>query len=451
MEADNERRKRKKTEKGKRKRSDRKAVALKGQKRIYVTMTGVFLLVMVIFCALNLLHKDQAFSEKENRVLSQRPQVTFGNISNGRFMEQYESYRADQMTGRNLWVQVKTFADSVGGKKEENGIFNGKDSYLLEDIAVPDEENLKENLEAMQNFRSAYGEVPMHVILVPNAANILKNKLPMLAVTADQSKLIEGVHAKLGAEFDWIDAQKALKAQKDLAIYYRTDHHWTTLGAYEVFKAAKEQLGLAEKEEIPMKAYGVSNTFNGTLSAVSGYQTGYKEAIYIYLPEGENVPQIVVNYVEEQKKTASLYDSEKLGERDQYAVFLGGNHAVVDIKSTLEGGERLLVIKDSYANCFIPFLAPYYREIVVVDPRYYTGDLDQIMVEKKIDRVLFLYSGNTFFEDRVLSGVLNTAGDIMENMENDSESGEGNSAESGEENSSESGGEDAGNQEESKE
>lgn len=409
MEAENKK-KRKNAERRKGRSARRKAALPKGRKRIYAGMAGVFLLTMAFFFALNLLHKDQSFSEKENRALSQRPQFSFANVANGRFMERYESYRADQMPGRNLWVQVKTFADSFAGKKEENGVFNGRDSYLLEDIAVPDEENLKENLEAMKQFRDAYPDVAMHMLLVPNAANILKNKLPYLAVTADQSKMMEEVHASLGAEFDWIDAQKVLRANRDSAVYYRTDHHWTSLGAYEVFKAAKDQLGLGEKEEIPMRAYGVSNTFNGTLSAVSGYQQGYKEAIYIYLPEGENVPQIVVNYVEEQKKTASLYDSGKLSERDQYAVFLGGNHAVVDIKSTLEAGERLLVIKDSYANCFLPFLAPYYREIVAVDPRYYTGDLDQIMTEKKIDRVLFLYNGNTFFQDKMLSGVLNTTG-----------------------------------------
>lgn len=422
MGRDNKRRRGKKAEQGREKRAPRRAAAPKGRKRIYAVLAGVFLLVLVCVCALNLLHRDQEFSDKENRVLSQRPKLTFANIANGRFMEQYEDYRADQVAGRNFWVQAKTFVDSAAGKKEENGVFKGRDSYLLEDIVVPDEENLKENLEAMQNFRQAYAKVPMHMILVPNAANILKSKLPLLAVTADQSKMIEDVHTALGGDYDWIDAQKILKGQKDSAIYYRTDHHWTTLGAYEVFKASKDQLGLADQAEIPMRAYGVSNTFNGTLSAVSGYETGYKEPIYIYLPEGENVPQIVVNYVEEQKKTASLYDSEKLGERDQYAVFLGGNHAVVDIKSTLEQGERLLVIKDSYANCFIPFLAPYYKEIVVVDPRYYTGDLDQIMVEKKIDRVLFLYSGNTFFADKMLSGVLNTAGDVeKENSADDAD------------------------------
>ncbi len=189
-------------------------------------------------------------------------------------------------------------------------------------------------------------------------------------------------------------------------IYYRTDHHWTTLGAYYAFQDAREKLGLTNMEEIKMKPYGASNHFTGTLSAMSGYQTGYKEAIFIYLPDGDTNVRWVVNYVEEQKKSASLYDSASLNGEDQYNVFMGGNHAIVDIKTTRSDGGRLLVIKDSYANCFIPFLVPYYREVVVVDPRYYYGDLDQLMADNKIDSVLFLYNANSFFEDRMLYGIL---------------------------------------------
>ena len=138
---------------------------------------------------------------------------------------------------------------------------------------------------------------------------------------------------------------------------------------------------------------------------MSGYETGYKEPVYIYLPEGD-APQVVVNYVEEQKKTASLYDSSMLEGRDKYGVFLGGNHPLIDIKTTADSTRRLLIFKDSYANCFIPFLTPYFREILVVDPRYYTGNLEELMEQNRLTDVLFLYNGNTFFQDRMLSGVL---------------------------------------------
>lgn len=377
-----------------------------GSKRIFLVVGLLFFILLSGFTLVNFFSKDKTYSEKENRMLAQKPQVTIESIADGRYMKQYEEYRSDQFAGRNVWVQIKTLADSFLGKKEENGVFNGKNAYLLEDIKEPDEADLKDNLQAMKEFRQKYSDIKMHVMLVPNAANILKKKLPAFAVTADQSALINQVRSELGAEFSWIDAEKTMKKHADEEIYYRTDHHWTSLGAYYAFQDAAEALGITEEQQIPMKAYGVSNNFNGTLSAVSGYQTGYKEAMHVYLPEGENTPQIVVNYVEEQKKSASLYDSSKLKEKDKYAMFLGGNHPLVEIKSDTERTDRLLVIKDSYANCFIPFLAPYYREIVVADPRYYSGDMEKLMEENKITSVLFLYNANTFFEDRMLSGVL---------------------------------------------
>lgn len=413
--ADNKKSKEQKREKRYERRNNRKALKHavleqlpKGSGRVYLTVGLLFFVLLFSFAAVNLLGRDKKYSENENRMLAQRPDAVLGNIADGRFMKQYEEYQSDQFVGRSFWVQLKTLADSFSGKTEENGIFNGKNAYLLEDIAEPDKEDLQDNLEAMKGFQQKYSNIKMHVMLVPNAANILKRNLPAFAVTADQSALMNQVRAELGAEFNWIDVEKTMINHADEDIYYRTDNHWTTLGAYYAFQDGAEALGITEEQQIPMKAYGVSNNFNGTLSAMSGYQTGYKEAMHIYLPEGENTPQIVVNYVGEQKKSASLYDSSRLKEKDKYAMFLGGNHPVVEIKSDTERADRLLVIKDSYANCFIPFLAPYYREILVVDPRYYTGDMEKLMEENKITSVLFLYNANTFFKDRMISGVLPT-------------------------------------------
>ena len=377
-----------------------------GKKQIQAVCAFLFLGVLILSCGVNLMHKDRQMSEKEMRMLAQKPEISLSGIASGRFMEQYEEYVSDQFAGRDTWVRIKTFADSVAGRTKEGGVFKGKDHYLMEDVAVADESDLKENLDAMKNFKERYPDIQMHMMLVPNAANVMEDKLPAFAVTASQSRQISRVKAELGDSYDWIDAEKVLDAHKDEAIYYHTDHHWTSLGAWYAFQGAKTQLGLDKSEEIKMKAYAVSDSFNGTLSAKSGYETDYKEPIYIYLPKSADAPQVAVNYVEEQKKSASMYDSSKLDERDQYSVFFGGNHAMIDIQSTQTEKRRLLVFKDSYANCFLPLLAPYYREIVVIDPRYYTGKLSSVMSDKQFDDVLFLYNANTFFEDRMLAGVL---------------------------------------------
>ena len=134
---------------------------------------------------------------------------------------------------------------------------------------------------------------------------------------------------------------------------------------------------------------------------------GEKEEIDIYVPKDTD-NDVTVNYVDEQIKTTSLYESKMLKTRDKYAVFLGGNTSLIDIKTLSEKQGRILVIKDSYANSFVPFLAPYFREIVLLDPRYYTGNIQDVMDTYKITDVLFLYNGNTFFQDNNISGVLNS-------------------------------------------
>ena len=241
---------------------------------------------------------------------------------------------------------------------------------------------------------------------LPDAAEIWKEKLPAFAVTEDQSAQLDRLRAELPDTMQWIDAGAALEEHKDEAIYYNTDHHWTSLGAYYAFQNAKEVLGLDEAYAETYTPYAVTNSFNGTLAARSGYERGQQETIYIYFPDGENPVEAVVHDVENGQKTASLYASEKLEEKDKYAVFLGGNSPLLDIRTTSDSTETLLIFKDSYANCFIPFLIPYYRQILVVDPRYYYGNVQELIDENQIANILFLYNANTFFTDNSLSGVL---------------------------------------------
>ena len=378
-----------------------------GKKQIQAVCAFLFLGVLILSCGVNLMHKDRQMSEKEMRMLAQKPEISLSGIASGRFMEQYEEYVSDQFAGRDTWVRIKTFADSVAGRTEEGGVFKGKDHYLLEDIAKPDEEQLKVNLDAMKKFQETYKDIPMYMMLVPNAANIESDKLPYCAVTEDQDKQFQKIKASLGTAFQWVNVEDTLKKHRAEEIYYHTDHHWTTLGAYYGYQALAAAMKLDTSKAPAMKSYAVTNSFNGTLSATSGYETDYNEPIYIYAPDDlKTAPQVVVNNVNEKKKTATLYDTSKLKEKDKYALFLGGNYPVLDIRTTADTTDRLLLVKDSYANSVIPFLTAYYREIIVVDPRYYYDDIREVMKKNKITSVLFLYNGNTFVQDNSISGVL---------------------------------------------
>ncbi|EEG74673.1 DHHW family protein [[Clostridium] hylemonae] len=367
----------------------------------------LFLAMLAVICLVNLVHRDKEFSQKENRMLEQKPAFTLSGVTGGRYMKQYESYKSDQFAARDLWVSLKTNVDLLMGRRDSNGVFKGKKNYLLEDIAKPNEEQLEENIEAIRAFEQSYVDIPVYFALVPNAANVMSDKLPALAETEAQEKQFENIRKELGGKINWVDVQKVLKKHRNEDIYYHTDHHWTTLGASYAYEELAKAMGLDTANGPKWEKYTVSNDFNGTLSATSGYEQGYREPIHIYVPEkGEKSPDIVLNYVDEQKKTASLYDASKLKEKDQYAMFLGGNHAVIDLKTTAASTERLLLVKDSYANCLVPFLTPFFREIIIIDPRYYYGDIHQVMEENKITDILFLYNGNTFVEDNSISGVL---------------------------------------------
>ena len=376
----------------------------KSKRRMERLIGKIFILCLFGVMLVNIIIPDREMSEEENRMLASKPKLTFSTLVNGDFMEQYEEYLSDQFAGRDLWHRMKVALDRFGGSRMENGIYIGKDGQLLQDIQVPDQEHLSENLDAIKEFTETYQDIPVTMILVPDAACILNDRLPWLASVEDQNQMISMVEQSLGDSVTWVDAASALNKHKREKIYYLTDHHWTSLGAFYTFQEAAPALGIEEDVSDKFLSYTVSDSFNGVLASESGAGLGTEENIDIYVPrEGDN--DVIVNYVNESKRTTSLYDSSKLETKDQYGVFLGGNTSLIDIRTVSTSQKRLLVVKDSFANSFIPFLAPYYREIVVVDPRYYSGTIEDIMNSYRITDALFLYSGNSFFTDNSISGV----------------------------------------------
>lgn len=381
--------------------------------RVEGTVGKTMIVCFLVLFLFNLLVPDKEMSEEENRMLEGKPKLTWNGLTSGSFMSKTEDYLSDQFAGRNLWRSLKVKLNRLGGSREENGVLIGKEGYLMEKIVSSDQEVLKENLETIEKFAGRNKDVEMYMMLVPDAANIKSDLLPTFATVADQNRMFAQVKRELGDSLVWLDAAQVLKDHKEEEIYYKTDHHWTSLGAFYTFGAVAEQMNIKTEVASSYASYPVSTSFNGTLAAKSGCGLHEKERIDIYVPT-EMDTEVVVNYVDEQKKTTSLYDSSKLKTRDQYAVFMGGNTSLVDIKTVSESKRRLLVIKDSFANCFVPFLTPYFREIILVDPRYYSGRIDEVMETYRISDTLFLYSGNTFFHDNNISGVLGREQDESE-------------------------------------
>ena len=365
----------------------------------------LFILLLFVFMLVNIAVPDREISEEENRVLEMRPSLSMGTVMNGDFMEQWENYQSDQFAGRDFWRSFKVALDRLGGARMENGVYIGKDGQLMEEIEVPDDGQLEANLSALRQFTEDWPDIRTTVMLIPDAACILSDSLPAFAAVEDQRQLFGVAEQRLGDSVNWVDTVSILNNHTSDKLYYKTDHHWTTQAAFYVFRESASSLGIEGEVGDGFVSYTVSDDFNGVLAAKSGIGLSEKETIDIYAPtQGDD--DVVLSYVDERRKTTSLYDSSKLETRDQYSVLLGGNASVIDIKTVSSSQKRLLVLKDSFANCFIPFLAPYYREIVVVDPRYCSGTMEDIMDTYRITDVLVLYSGNTFFTDNHLSGVL---------------------------------------------
>ena len=375
------------------------------QRKVQEQLVGIiFILILFLFLIINIIVPNKEKSEQENRMLTTKPKFRLSSLISGDYDEKFEAYMDDQFVGRDMWRKLKVTVDRICGSRLENGVYIGRNGQLLEQIEVADENHLAANIKAIKSFSESQKKIPVRMMLVPDAANVLNHSLPALAKPEDQTQMFSMVRKDLGDSVEWIDVSTELNKHKTEKIYYKTDHHWTTLGAFYAFQAAAPSLGIEGDLSGKYVSYAVSDSFNGMLASKSGVNLGEKEQIDIYVPTEEDT-DLIVDYVDEGKRSTSLYDSSKLKEKDQYTVFLGGNSSLLDIRTVSTSTKRLLLVKDSFANSFIPFLTPYYREIVVVDPRYYSGTINDLMDSYRISEVLFLYSGNTFFKDNNISGV----------------------------------------------
>ena len=375
------------------------------QRKVQEQLVGIiFILILFLFLIINIIVPNKEKSVQENRMLATKPKFRLSSLISGDYDEKFEAYMDDQFVGRDMWRKLKVTVDRICGSRLENGVYIGRNGQLLEQIEVADENHLAANIKAIKSFSESQKKIPVRIMLVPDAANVLNHSLPALAKPEDQTQMFSMVRKDLGDSVEWIDVSTELNKHKTEKIYYKTDHHWTTLGAFYAFQAAAPSLGIEGDLSGKYVSHAVSNSFNGMLASKSGVNLGEKEQIDIYVPTEEDT-DLIVDYVDEGKRSTSLYDSSKLKEKDQYTVFLGGNSSLLDIRTVSTSTKRLLLVKDSFANSFIPFLTPYYREIVVVDPRYYSGTINDLMDSYRISEVLFLYSGNTFFKDNNISGV----------------------------------------------
>ena len=384
----------------------------------------IFILAVLGLSVWHFVTPDRAYSAGEKRALEQFPELSLNSVASGRFMERAEDYLADQFPLRTQAMSLKTGTQLLLGKRESQGVYYCGDDRLMERFGGMDPENYQETVTALLDFVSRHEGPEYYFLMVPNAVWRYPELLPGDAETEDQNIFLDRFFEEIGEAMTPVDIRSEFSTYVPKAdLYYRTDHHWTTDGAYLAAKRVFSEIqardtvtaeeGSAWNYKLPllgeMPAFTrriVKNDFAGSLVAESGFPVRTADWISIYLPEEEGKVLYTVNYGEGQGISASCYDASKLETDNPYEIFFGGNHPLIEIETSLASTRSILIVKDSYANAFIPFLIPEYRHLTIVDPRYYYDNIDFLMASGAFQEVLFLYNVNTFSEDTSLKTVL---------------------------------------------
>ena len=358
-------------------------------------------LVLVAGMVISIVVPDAPYSSMENRPLEQMPALNMNTIANGKFQAQAQASFSDQFPGREFFIHGGYIVKKLLGICQIDDVYLGN-GVLIQEPYVPDQAIIDANTKAVQTFKENTS-INTLMMLVPTAAQIQSSRLPWKAPVTNEQQVIDQVYSSLEGVSTNLPVSTVLGDHKDEYIYYRTDHHWTSKGAYYAFCELIKTLGFTAPEEDQYNIYLVDSDFTGSLARKTG-SINIDDQIHIYADKKD--PQYVVTYSNSQKKTASIYDTEALKKNDSYEVFLGANEGLVTIESDSSTGRNLLMFKDSYANSMIQFLLPYFDSIVIVDPRLYYEDLNALISQSKITDALFLYNYNNFVSDESLSDLM---------------------------------------------
>ncbi|HAV90892.1 DHHW family protein [uncultured Eubacterium sp.] len=359
-------------------------------------------ILIVLASALEMGLSKEKYSESENRYLAQFPEFSFETLKNGKFTKGLEDYLCDHFPLRDDFMKLYAKVQKLEGKEEINGVYVCKDNYYIE--KPKPYENMDKFVRHVNGLASTYENCNVNLMLVPTAITIYKDKLPKNADGGCQLEEIEKVKEKLDSKVNFIDVSETLKkGAEEGTVFYKTDHHWTTLGAYDAFKKYCSDLGLAEHPIDEYTLTEVSKDFYGTISSKVNDKDLKPDKMVSFTKKNT----LDINY---QNATGHvLYNEGYLKRRDKYSFFLNNINDKIVIKNKKikedRKGKSLLVYKDSYANCFIPFLVDEYETIIVLDTRYYMNGGEELVEDYGVTDILVLYNMNTVDTDTGVSGI----------------------------------------------
>lgn len=373
-------------------------------KEIFVMQKNKISISAVVFVVLifggtlaSLFSKKRLFSENENRRLEQMPEFSIEKLLDGSFGTDYEKYLSDQFFARDTWISIKTYTERLIGKKDINGVYFGKDGYLIEKHpSTPvDKETADRNAERVADFlkrqQALLGEGHCKFLLVPGSIDVLQEKLPPFASDDAMPYFLETMKALVPEEI-YVDLYDEMLSHADEGIYYRTDHHWTTLGAYYAYVLWAKDCGITPKALSEFTPEEISDFYGTVHSKVN--IAAEPDTITLY----HSGTPFTVEY-DMTETLEGLYVKEHLDTKDKYSVFLDGNHALVKITGGEKNGKTLLVVKDSFAHSFVPFAAEHFETVYMLDLRYFNMQVSQFAEQCGATDLLVLYNRLNLEED----------------------------------------------------
>lgn len=384
-------------------------------------MIALFSAVLLALPIATIALPKQTRSENENRTLAKFPTLIdqtkwekaetpkdywdavkwkyLNDRTGNAFKDDFETYFCDHIVGREMWVKTCNEIQSLAGKKELNDVYT-IDGKMFQTFKSYDKEQVASAVDAMNLFAERHPDLPVSVMIAPTSQEFLSGKVPSYVGLQSQKAFIDETYKQF-ENITTIDCLSQLAGHSDEYIYYRTDHHWTSLGAYYAYTSASKTLGYTPYGSSSFNIETASSDFRGTLYSRTLNDKIVPDVMEYYHLR-ENAPEIHLTTTDSNGNTIendSLYFRDFLEVKDKYSSFTGSNAPIVTIETDVDNGKNLLIIKDSYAHSLVPFLANHYSRITMVDMRYINTDLNYFVDLSKYDQALFMYNTITFAED----------------------------------------------------
>lgn len=358
-------------------------------------LTFIILFFIFIVFVIDIFNSDIYFSNYENRTLAQKPNINYSDLVSGRFSKNYERYINDQFIFRDNWINLKSGSELLLGKLENNNIIYGKENFLFDKVESIDNKSLEKNLSTIKDFTDRNSDSNISFMIIPSSFTIYKDLLPKGISLIDEKSYIESIYSKFDNTKN-IELVGLLKENNNEYIYYKTDHHWTSYGAYLAYREFSKINNI-----VPIEIEAVNPNyvydFYGTYFSKSKKFNAESDTITFY--DINNI-DITIDGVEVE----NINDDEKWSSSDKYSAFLRGNNGLTIINNNnIKDNSRILVIKDSYANSYIQFLANNYKEVYIIDLRSFPYNFNEFYESYKFDNVLIMYSFINLVNDVYIS------------------------------------------------